>query len=118
MSCSLTAFDKQSCVEEASLPVSLTGSVYTDESPRLSWVFDFSDFSGFVLGVDPDPSSIFGFDLASLPVGAADDGFGPLLVVPVALEPIFSTQLVFELASTTVTRSAMPTGSPCLSTST
>jgi hypothetical protein len=60
-----------------------------NESLGSSWVSVFSDFSASVLGVDPDPGSIFGSDLASLPVGAADDGSGPLLVVPAALEPVF-----------------------------
>ncbi|KAE8009480.1 hypothetical protein FH972_005917 [Carpinus fangiana] len=80
--------------------------IYNDRSAYFP-----QDFSASVLGVDPDPGSIFGSDLASLPVGAADDGSGPLLVVPSALELVFSTGLVSEL-------SAMPAGSPCPSAST
>jgi hypothetical protein len=85
--------------------VSSTSSVCTDKS----WVSDFSD------SVDPGPGSIFVSDHSPLLVGAADDGSGPLLVVPATLEPVLSTGLVSEPASTTVPVSAMLAGSPCLS---
>ena len=115
---SLTVFDEQCRVEEASSPASLMGSVYTDESPGSSWVSDFSDFSASALGVDPDPGSIFVSNLALLPVGAANDGSIPLLVVPAVLEPSLSTGLVSELALMTVPGSATPAGSHCLFAST
>jgi hypothetical protein len=55
---------------------------------------------------------------APFPLGAADEGSSPLLVVLAVLDPIISTGLVSELASTTVSGSTTPAGSLCLSAST
>ena len=113
---SLTVFDEQSRFVEASSSVSLTRSVCSDKSSGSLWASDFSNLSASVLGVDPGPGSIS--EHAPFSLGAADDGSGPSLVVPAALDPVLSTGLVSEPASTTVSRFAMPAGSPCLSVST
>ncbi|KAE7995675.1 hypothetical protein FH972_000446 [Carpinus fangiana] len=114
---------QDACMDFGSVSGAVPGSVL-----GLGEVFSFdlgpvssASYSVSVLGFDPDPGSISASGHAPLPLvslGAAGDGFGSSLVVPAASDPVLSTMLVSKPATTTVSRSATPVGSPCLFDST